>query len=669
MVVTGSGGVTEQPRPRRLVPFGAMHRPNASALTHAIDITLDVAVGAIAIWTVSYHLALIFHLSRDLAMALFVVFGVIAVVVWRQRAAPDTPAADGDVETGIGLVGPLIVAGIALVAVALNHFVGGPAFWIVAVVAVVAGLITAVRPKSWPEAPGVRLLEIVAVIVLAIAFAFAIAVVRAPNGDDAYYVNRALYVQQHDGPFPTKDTLYANQRYPTTQPVDNLASYEAMVGSIAAAIPIDARTLYYLVLGPLFGALGVLAVWRLARGARARSALFATIVAVAFVLLQTNVRGWTDFALRRAAEGKAVLLFFLVAWLWTHVANHAKTASRSSLVCMTLGGIAAIGLTSTGAFVAPLVVGAGALTAVYEDRRVDVRKIGGNVIAVVYPLLALVVGEFAVRTVSHVGIKGTFPTGVAATWSQSMGAGRILLVSSLVALAGWAFINDRTIRIGVGVAVLAVLVLFSPVFARLAGTVGVGSVLWRFAWAIPVPAVAGLAADSMRRFGGVRGLAVCLVVTVLALGILASQPRAVLGASPANQIAAPSWDVEPLVLHAAERLVRLADHRGDVAASRRVADVVPQVSTTTHAADVRIQYTKLLMRMTGTKFDGAPRLALGRALDGQYVAPAAITSALRTLDVVAACSDPNAPTAVADALRASGFRTAGADKICVFWSR
>jgi hypothetical protein len=432
------------------------------------------------------------------------------------------------------------------------------------------------------------------------------------------------------------------------------------------------RTLYYLVLAPIFGGLSVLAIWRFARGAGTRAAWLAAVVAVMFLLLQSGAKDWGAFAVRRPAQGKTILVLLVVPWLWHHATEYARTRSGRSLAWLAIGGVSAIGFSSSGSFIAVLVVGA-ALVALLLDAssglapRGRLRSVVIGASTVLYPAVASMVGA------SSISLPSTYSNaivGSADAWSRPMGDGIDLVVTTMIALAGWTIVGDRRTRLGLGVAVLIVVVLFTPFTLDALSALGLGQAVWRIAWVIPLPALVGLVAEAAlrwERFG--RRIACVGVVSLLGVVLAAGGERPVLGNQRHSAIGAPTWDMNPVARRAAERLTRLAPSGGVVAAPLGVAWFIPQVTTEVYPVSATRSYTRILGRAVGENFHASERALLADALGGRPRDAAAVRRALAVLDVDAGCSGPRVSSAVLDALRSSGLRNVGRDTVCTYWSR
>ncbi len=567
-------------------------------MTRRFDGLVDVTLALFASWTIAYQVALITRIDRDLTWIIAAVVAVVIALVLRRLWSPDA------------------------------------------------------HPRD--ERPGTEVLLIAG---LAVAFGLVTVIVRSPGGDDAYFLNRALYVSTHPGAFPIRDTIFADQVFPTIVPPDVVASYESLVGAVAAHVPIDVRTLYYLVFPTVFAMLGVLAMWRIARSAKASLPLVVAIGAVFFAGLNSANNGWS-MAVFRPFWGKGILVWLIVPTLWHHATDFARTASRRSWVLAAVTGVAAVGFTSSGTFIAVVVIAACVVAALVHagfPRAVALAATAA------YPLAVGVIGSVALASIVGESIVG--PSGCTGSLGRVFGPGTELWVSALMVVAAWAVLRAREVRTGVAVASAAALALITGIGVSILDVAGAGVISWRLLWAVPVPFLFGAVVDAPLHAKRIRGtITACVLAAVL---LLAIAPGRLLGGLA--DVSRPSWDLEPSAVAAAQRLIRLADGAGIVAAPNRVSVVISGLSTEVRAANPRQIYVDALSESHGRAFRGRERALIARGVMGDDVDEEAFVRALSVLEVEAICVARRARD-VSAALEGAGYEPrARPDAICRYW--
>ena len=524
-------------------------------MTRRLDGLVDGSIGVFAAWTIAYEVVLIARLPRDVIWAGFAVLLVLLVVVLRRSDAPPLADEPSDRPASRESVIPLVLAG--LISAGLLASSRSAVTFTVAIAAVGAGalymrrrrVVTPSRPKDRRS-----MFEVGVVVLIALGFGLLTLLYRSPSGDDVYFLNRAVEVEADSGPIATRDTVFADERFPSVAPVDTVASIEPLVGATAAVTGLDVRTLYYLGFATFFAMLGVLAVWRLARTAGAISPMIVVAIAVVFVVLSSSRHGWS-LPLYRPYWGKGVLVWLIVPTLWHHAVTFMRTSARRELVWLAAAAVAAVGMTSSGTFVTALVIGSAILAALLrEPDGSTIRRAFRASIALAFPLLTGVLGAAVFLRSGLADVGGGDLTRLL---PRVIGSGVELALVVALMLVGWLIVGSGHARIGFACAVGAALVLMSPIGTALLGSSA--GVAYRAAWAIPMPLVAGLVVESPLRLRnkGIAAIALVIAGTVLVC-VMASD--GVVGR--ATRITRPSWDMDPGATRAASELIDLADGDG-----------------------------------------------------------------------------------------------------------
>ncbi len=635
----------------------------------------DGTIAVFAAWTIAFHIVLLTRLSRTFAVVLFVIF-VAALAALRIRMRRASVAIGLERETTRPDSWAVPVIALAGVLAASAAFYGhSKIFWGLATITVIAGIAWAARARPVPATvrTGPRL-EIAIVVALAVAFGIVTLVVRSPAGDNAYLLNRALHAQLNGGAFPLRDTMFGNQVFPTVAPADTIASLEPLIGVTAWISHIDVRTLFFLVFATIGAVLGIFALWRLTRTASANLPIVATVVATGFLLLQSQPSSWGPLAVRRPFWGKTMLLAVVLPFLWHHATEYTRTGSRRSLLWMAAGGVAAVGVSSSGTFLSCIVVAAPLAALVIAPpadmvRGAALRRAVIGATGLVYPVVAGAGGSFAL---SHTGVSYPFRnTSSLSVWSQGIGKGTELWIVTVALLAGWLVVRSRRTGLAFGFGTLGVLALLSPPGLAVVNKLGAGSVGSRFLWALPGPLLIGLIADAplaLRR----RTLGALAAIGFIAVIVVASArgDRLLVGGRADATIGRPSWDLDPPAVAAARRLIAKADGSGIVAAPEAVSIVLPDLSTRVFAVSPRKGYTNNLAPAAGPRFRGPERKLIMRVLDGTGVADrSAFVRALRHLHVKVVCVPNTGADALAVVLEGAGYHAAGHVGAYAFWRR
>ena len=662
-----------------------MHVDTGVLLARRSDRVLDLAVGALAIWTVVFHLARLIGLTRDPAFGLWFVATVVLAVVL-ARSTGGWAAVGGHGSAG-RIPAPPVVLGLAGAAVLAFVDVDGlwwPLAWL-GLVGVMAVAAYAVRDGgSTPATTGRAALHhtsrtaAISVLVLAgLAALLALVMVR-PDLDDVFVVNRSAWVAANDGVFPDRDTIFSDDVLPVERPAALSTSVEALLGSAAAAGRVSAVALTHLGFGPLIAALAVLATWRLLRGLGARSAAAATWAGTLFLMLDGAVHGsFGNFFAGRSWQGKAVFLLLVVPTLWHHGAAYGRTGLRRHLLALGAGVVAGLGLTSSSVLVAPpVVLAAVAATALDagEPRRIARAMVAATpaLLAGCYALIAVpqrlgdagaVLGLLDVRRFLD---SGTEPI---STLRMVFGQGPAAYVALAAALTAWAVMGSRGSRMVLlaGPVVVFGAFLAPGVLDVLDAAGEADAVAWRTLWVLPLPAMVGLVLTAARP--GVRAAPVVLAAVVLVFLLLVGTPITSSDNRGTELVWPPTVDLPRPEVDSARTLIHMAPVGGTVAGPEEVDFAVSVLGVDVRAVNPRASY--LRGRHAGPDFHALDRLTLTHALEHGYAewGPEAMARALDVLAPDVVCLRTGRGDEVVDVLVAGGYVTAGVDDTCRFFIR
>ncbi|MDP7125928.1 MAG: hypothetical protein QF367_11845, partial [Acidimicrobiales bacterium] len=204
---------------------GATLPGRGARMARGADVVLDAVVGALATWTVVFHLARLTGTPRDGALALWLIALAVAAVMVRdgRLGFPSVPPAGTS-----GGVGPVAVVASLIVAAGLAWLDIDGLLWPVAWLVVVAVLGLALR-AVWKGGASRHLTDRTAmgattgfgasaVLVLAVLTAVLSLVMVRPDQDDVFVVNRSAYVEAHAGAFPERDTVFSEEVLPVERP-------------------------------------------------------------------------------------------------------------------------------------------------------------------------------------------------------------------------------------------------------------------------------------------------------------------------------------------------------------------------------------------------------------------------------------------------------------------
>jgi hypothetical protein len=634
-----------------------------AGIARGSDGLLDFVVLAFAAWTIVYHVCLLLRLGTVWAA---VAEGLALVACGWFVARRTTPSltdepAEPAVETArSGRLRAAVAVQVAtgLGAAALYAFTDTrwsaiTLLWLLAAGA--AFFVTYLRPaaRGFPVESSLQAgLGAAVALVWAAAFAcLSLLTVRSAE-DDTYYVRLAAWVAEH-GVFPLRDTLFSDQVYPAIF-YPPISSYEAAVGTVARVTGLAVPDLVYYVVAPVTSVLGVLALWRLYRTWRTPMVAIALSVAMVFLLFDAPThRALGNTILSRSWHGKVILLAVLVPLLFVFIQRYLERPTRARLLLLAAAGVAAVGLSTTGVFLVPIIAVACFAPAMIDSAR---QAVAGLLATAAYPLgaavAAMAVGERTAAATDFYARPGFLARSVLDEGLLAFVAvGAILLAPSLIS-------RRLPARMAAATTFLVGLLLVPFVTEAMFDLTGFTRLFWRLFWAVPVAALVGVLAvglSARARSPVLRVLPAALLCAAFAAwGALLWSERGIELASR------PVWKRPPASIAEARWILPNARSGDSVLAPRDTSQTIAVMSGDVYPVAPRVFYTLgldapaahdqervLLQAFADTGLDG-PIPRVGRPPEADEV-----VRALELVGVDLACVVDNAETR--DVLLQAGY--------------
>lgn len=652
-------------------------------IARVCDDLLDFLVLAFAAWTVIYHVCLLLDLGTawaTLAQAVALVpCGWLAVR--RSEAEPGAPRRRDlpawlRPRVSVLRAGHVLAAGAAAV---LFAFTSTPwpvvaVLWLLAAGAAV--LLTSPRPTggtvderadraaradardpsraAWPG----TLVALTWAVALGTLSLFLV----RPDGDDTFYVRLSSWVAAH-GDFPVRDTLFSDEVFPAII-FPPLASFEALIGTIARGTDVAVPNLVYLVVPPIASALSVLAFWRLLRTWGVRLVGIALSAALLFLLMDAaGHQTFGNLFIGRIWQGKIVFLAVFVPVLLALLVGYAERPTRRQLVLLGAAGAAGVGLTSTAVFLVPIVaVGCLLPLAIRAGRQAVV----GLAATLAYPLAAaaatVVVGS---RNAADYNADDIVPDRLV---HFVLGDGVFALLALTAVLVGPVFIRHVLADRMTAATVLLVGFLFTPPVPLLVfHLTGLARTQWRLLWAVPAAALVGVVATTV--LTRVRPRAVGALAAALLCAVLVAWGTPVWSSGATKVASEPSWK-RPAGSITRARLVLAQSRPGDIilapqwlsqtilVMSGRVTTVAPRPFYAGALIGVRGAYARERLLLLWFAEQGLGQIrrapAWTKRILSLNVRAAQVRRALRLVGVDIACVDTKV-TEAERLLRAAGY--------------
>jgi len=516
---------------------GAASRMRGGHAAGAADRLLDGALVAFAGWTAIYHACLVLRIGTAWAAAAWAVVLVGAAWLVLRGSSPPAPppGAPSATPRRAWWVLPIAGAALAIAAGATFGLARTPyatvwKLWLAAAACALAWTTLRLRAaRSAPEAdappagPAPRSwVEPAVVAAWAIGLAVFSLFLRGPDPDDAFYVHLSAWTAVH-GQFPLRDVTFSDQVLPALYYPPTF-SYEGLVGTLSRIGGSSAADLTYRVVPPLGSALSVLAFWRLLRAWRVPMVALALSVAMVFLLFDAaHHMTYGSFFVARMWQGKVLLLTILVPVLLALLHGYADRPTWRGFALLVLAGAAGVGLSTTAIFLVPVIAAGCMLPVALRSLRSAGHAAAGLVAAAAYPVGAGVVTKLSAGRTPDVY---TLADVVAPKLVHYvLGTGGFALLGLAAALLAPVLLPRASAgQMLAGTALLTGVLLSPSIPTEIFDLTGLGRVLWRLTWALPVAALVGALATSVAGRRGHPALRATPAVALCLAMVLFGEP-------------------------------------------------------------------------------------------------------------------------------------------------
>lgn len=335
-------------------------------------------------------------------------------------------------------------------------------------------------------------------------------VAHRASPDDGYYVNVAVHAVDHpDAPVQRFDTLHGVPDLPLMYSVYRVHSFELLGALLARLTGLAAVEVFSWVLPVLFTLLMGLALARLVRLLVPEAWRWTFVVLLLYLVLEAEVpQSLGTFASFRMQQGKTALLFVALPLVTVYGAEFARQPSLRRWLLLAAAEVGAVGLSSTGLWLAPLVALFAGLAGMRPTRR-GLRDLllallaSAYVVALGLAHLRDALDESAPLRDQGAGVQLVAPGTpvitdggelVEAAWRVVFGDGWLALLALVAMLATWGFCRGALARRVALVFPLATLFFLLDPYVALPVARGITGpqTYWRVLWALPLPVFVAL---------------------------------------------------------------------------------------------------------------------------------------------------------------------------------
>ena len=492
---------------------------------------------------------------------------------------------------------------------------------------------------------------------------------QRPDEDDSFYLSMAVAAAD----FPDRPLLYFDGLHNIPgalihHPAYRLHSLELLAGALTYLTGIASIYWSHLLVAGVAAFFLPLVYSRLLKHLAPRRWRSCLVVVLLIFLAVGDPHQWySNFGFVRLHQGKAILATVLVPLMTCYAIEFSGSPRLSGWLRLAASQVAAVGVSATGLWLGPAVVGLGLVTC-WRPRALSSKVLLLGILTSAYPLTAALevrseVAERAAQTRmveaanesrdSRPAIKtpGPFvPTPGAssdrALWQVAreavLGEGWLLLVVSAACLLAWLSVKEPVGRRFSVVYLFGFLLLFNPIADDVvARTITGEAAYWRVFWILPAPTLLALfltaplsrvwpsrpetasSSRSRSRFAATVLLVAAFGVLVPRFSVLDHRNReTVLGSIRLNV---------PWQYSYARRIVDLAPAGATVLAPLEIS---PWITTLHHHPTpivTRSGYTRILRRDLGAA-EAQERLALAVLVSRARKKPSSVEALLTAVD-------------------------------------
>jgi hypothetical protein len=426
---------------------------------------------------------------------------------------------------------------------------------------------------------------------------------HVPDPDDALYVNMAIsMVDFADRPLLSSDTVHGILGASFKLPVYRLQSLELLAGALDYVTGLPSIYGYHMVLPAIAGCMVPLALARLFRLLDPRRWIWAVLVTLLLLVFDAGAGpgSYFRFGFVRLFQGKAVFASALVPLIAAYGIRFGLRPSFGAFALLVASQIAALGMTVTALWAAPIVAALGVVVAL-QPRLSSLRVLG----------LALAGAGYVLGWGLFLWLRAKVPSPAAASTGSDRAPERDLVMDALHMVLG----HTTHLALSLGVVLIAwplcrtalgrrFAVVFplgyfmfhgNPWLSHWVSRITTTSIYWRVLWLLPVPELAALALISPIELGSRppgRRIASFVAFAAVAAGSVfyLSLHR------PALELANldfPRLKVDVPAYHVARELMRHVPPKSDVLAPLKVSLILPMLDGNSYPLSSKPRYVQV----------------------------------------------------------------------------
>lgn len=432
--------------------------------------------------------------------------------------------------------------------------------------------------------------------------------------DDTFYVSLAARAADNpSAPLMTQDPMHGIEGTPILNPAHIVSSHELLAGAVSLLTGIEPIYIFHWGIATLAALLVPLALAQFFRVLIPEWWIWGVVGTLAVLISAGDVHRWYgNFLVAKLWFGKSILLMVLVPLIAHYAIAFARRPTAGRWLILAMAQVAAVGLTSTGLFVAPAVATLSYVATTSWSRHGVVRLLfvmasSAYVLAAALWLRSHMafLNEYLAAAAQGGERFGSYPAHeTAGDWFdvalvEVFGRGRLLAAALLTVSLAWMAYPRNVLarRFLILVPLCLFVTLLNPYLEQFVVAHVTATAHWRLMWILPVPAMIALVLISPLQWRVKSGRVLSGLLLLCFVLLVPARPSF----SPANYvyIHTPTAKHGASVMAAAQALNERVPAGSSLLAPERISNVLPQFRDSAFPLVPRVHYLRYIVNFRG----------------------------------------------------------------------
>ena len=473
---------------------------------------------------------------------------------------------------------------------------------------------TAELPEKKWHIWGVLILSLLAVIVTLIA--------HRPDKDDTFYLSLIHTSINHpDWVLLKYDGMYGEENLSLLSNHYRVVTYELLIATITKWSGTNPLFLYYIIFPSIFAFLTMNINWLTLRLFDKKNAMYGLLIIFLVLLFWGDShRTFGNFSFVRLFQGKAIFLTVIVPSIIMYCLQYYRNPNIRSWIFLTMVQIVAVGFTSTGIFIAPLVVGTTflglRLTNLIGSKTFIIGLFSSFYVVTAGVILTVnALNTDFLSTVDEVAKESYFDSGIHTLIGNELRAFVVFFFLLFVCVTTKRL---RTGKIILGIILINFLIILNPWTSKFLYDL-LPNLSWRIIWSIPIPLIIGLCSMSFlndQYNNGTIRLGQLFLLILTGAFILSPGSHILSLKNNGTIIQKPQFKLDYKFYNIALEATQITPKNGLILAPWQVSTWIPAISGHQRTLVTRPPYLGIIRRSLGNE-EEEKRLMLIDFLEGK----------------------------------------------------